>query len=79
MRPAAPLVLAILAGACRAEVDDLEGIFYDGDGRLVHCAVNLDSVESVSIALLVERLGMLSSDRVREICAAVEVAVACDK
>lgn len=35
-------MLAILA-ACRADASDLDGIFYDGDGRLVHCAVNLDS------------------------------------
>lgn len=40
-------------------------------------AVNLDSVESVSIAVLVERLGTLSAARLREICAALEVAVDC--
>jgi mRNA interferase MazF len=40
-------------------------------------AVNLDSVESVSIAVLVERLGVLSSDRMSDICAALEVAVDC--
>jgi mRNA interferase MazF len=40
-------------------------------------AVNLDSVESVSVAVLVERLGRLSDDRMRQICAALEVAVAC--
>jgi len=38
-------------------------------------AINLDSVESVSIAVLVERLGTLSSERMREVCAALEVAV----
>lgn len=41
-------------------------------------AVNLDSVESVSIAVLVERLGALSDDRMRDVCTALEVAVACD-
>lgn len=40
--------------------------------------VNLDSVESVSIGVLVERLGRLSDQRMREVCAALEVAVACD-
>jgi len=40
-------------------------------------AVNLDSVESVSIGVLVERLGRLSDDRMREICAALEIAVDC--
>ena len=41
-------------------------------------AANLDSVESVSIAVLVERLGRLSDERMRELCSALEVAVACD-
>jgi mRNA interferase MazF len=40
-------------------------------------AVNLDSVESVSVGVLVERLGRLSEDRMREICDALAVAVAC--
>ncbi len=40
-------------------------------------AVNLDSVESVSLAVLVDRLGSLSSQRMRELCAALEVAVDC--
>lgn len=40
-------------------------------------AVNLDSVESVSVAVLVDRLGRLADVRMREICAALEVAVAC--
>ena len=42
-----------------------------------HSAVNLDSVESVSIAGLVDRLGTLSAARMREVCAALEVAVDC--
>ena len=41
------------------------------------CAVNLDSVESASIGVLTERLGRLSDDRMRQICVALEVAVAC--
>jgi mRNA interferase MazF len=40
--------------------------------------VNLDSVESVSIAALVERLGRLGDDRMRQICSALEVAVGCE-
>ena len=39
--------------------------------------VNLDSVESVSVGTLVERLGRLGDDRMREICEALEVAVDC--
>jgi mRNA interferase MazF len=41
-------------------------------------AVNLDSVESVPVGTLVERLGRLSDRRMRQICAALEVAVACE-
>lgn len=40
-------------------------------------AVNLDSIESVSVGLLVERLGRLSDTRMREICAALSVATDC--
>ena len=40
-------------------------------------AVNLDSVESVSLAILVERLGRLSAARMREVCSALAVAVDC--
>lgn len=42
-------------------------------------AVNLDSVESVSISVLVERIGRLSDSRMDEICAALEVAVDCTR
>ena len=41
------------------------------------CAVNLDSVESVSVAVLVDRLGRLADDRMRQVCAAMSVAVDC--
>lgn len=40
-------------------------------------AVNLDSVESVSVSLLVMRLGRLADCRMHEICGALEVAVDC--
>ncbi|TDH49557.1 type II toxin-antitoxin system PemK/MazF family toxin [Mycobacterium talmoniae] len=40
-------------------------------------AVNLDSLESVSVAVLVSRLGRLADGRMRDICAALEVAVDC--
>jgi mRNA interferase MazF len=41
-------------------------------------AINLDSVESVSIRLLTDRLGRLSDHRMRQVCAALAVAVHCD-
>jgi mRNA interferase MazF len=40
-------------------------------------AVNLDLVESVSVAVLIDRLGRLADGRMREICAALAVAVDC--
>ena len=40
-------------------------------------AVNLDSVESVSVGVLVERIGRLADARMGEICAALAVAVDC--
>ena len=40
-------------------------------------AVNLDSVESVAVGVLVERLGRLSDQRMRQVCAALAVAVDC--
>lgn len=41
------------------------------------CVANLDSVENVSTAFLVERLGRLSSERMREMCGALAVATDC--
>lgn len=40
-------------------------------------AINLDSVESVSTGVLIDRLGRLSDDRMRQVCAALSVAVDC--
>lgn len=40
-------------------------------------AVNLDSVESVSLGVLMARIGRLSDTRMRQICSALEVAVEC--
>jgi mRNA interferase MazF len=39
--------------------------------------VNLDSIESVSVGVLVERLGRLSDERMRQICSALSVAFVC--
>jgi len=38
----------------------------------------LHSVESVALGLLVERLGRLSDERMRQVCTALAVAVACE-
>lgn len=41
-------------------------------------AVNLDSVESVSTAVMIERLGVLSGRRMQQVCAALAVATDCN-
>ncbi|HSV40543.1 MAG TPA: type II toxin-antitoxin system PemK/MazF family toxin [Nocardioidaceae bacterium] len=41
------------------------------------CVANLDGVESVSVGVLVERLGRVSDARLRELCAALGVATGC--
>jgi mRNA interferase MazF len=40
-------------------------------------AVNLDSVESVSLGVLVQRIGRLADVRMRDICSALAIAVDC--
>jgi len=40
-------------------------------------AVNLDSVESVDVSVLTERIGRLSDVRMRQVCEALAVAVDC--
>lgn len=42
-----------------------------------HCVVALDALESVSVGFLTERLGRLEEARMREVCAALAVAVGC--
>lgn len=41
------------------------------------CVVSLDAVEQASLSLLTDRIGRLSDDRMREVCAAIRVAVDC--
>ena len=42
------------------------------------CVLNLDTPEVVPLALLTERLGRLSDERLREVCRALAVATGCD-
>jgi len=41
------------------------------------CVINLDSLENVSLSLLVDHIGQLSQTRLHEVCDALEVAVDC--
>ncbi len=40
-------------------------------------AVNLDSIESVALGTLTQRMGRLSDQRMQQICSALNVAVDC--
>ena len=69
-----------LVAPCTTTIRDLpsEVLLEPGEDPVpLRSAVNLDSVESVSIAILVERLGRVAEDRMRQICGALAIAVAC--
>ncbi len=69
-----------LVAPCTTTIRGLasEVLLEPGDDPVpLRSAVNLDSIESVSIAILVQRLGRLAERRMREICAALAVAVDC--
>lgn len=77
---AIPRLRRTLIGPCTTTIRGLasEVVLEPGDDPVPQrCAVNLDSVESVSVAVLVKRLGRLSDERMRQICGALEVAVDC--
>jgi hypothetical protein len=40
----------LLLAACGRELDQLDGIFYDGEPRLVHCAANLDDSAGLGLS-----------------------------
>ena len=79
---AIPRLRRTLIGPCTTTIRGLPSevvLEPDDDPVPRRCAVNLDSVESVAVAVLVERLGRLADDRMRQICAALEVAVDCGR
>jgi peptidoglycan/xylan/chitin deacetylase (PgdA/CDA1 family) len=36
-------IAALALAACQQDIAEIDGVFYNGDGRLVHCAVDLDT------------------------------------
>lgn len=77
---AIPRLRRALVAPCTTTIRSLasEVLLEPGDDPVpLRSAVNLDSIESVSITILVERLGRLSGVRMREICDALAVAVDC--
>ena len=78
---AIPRLRRALVAPCTTNVRGLpsEVVLEPGDDPVPRrSAVNLDSVESVSVGVLVERVGRLSDDRIQEICAALAIAVDCN-
>jgi mRNA interferase MazF len=78
---AIPRLRRAIVGPCTTTIRGLPSevpLEPNDDPILQRSAVNLDSVEYVSVASLVERLGRLSDDRMRQVCAALAIAVDCD-
>lgn len=77
---AIPRLRRALIAPCTTTIRSLpsEVVLEPGDDPVPRrCAVNLDAVESVSVGVLVERIGRLADARMREICDALAVAVDC--
>ena len=75
-----PRLRRVIVAPCTTTIRKLAsevGLEPEDDPVPRRSAVNLDSVESVSVAMLVQRLGRLSDQRMREVCAALAVAVDC--
>lgn len=78
---AIPRLRRALVAPCTTTIRGLasEVVLEPGDDPVPRrSAVNLDSVESVSAGVLVERLGRLADARMRDVCRALAVAVACE-
>jgi len=77
---AIPRLGRALVAPCTTTIRGLasEVVLEPGDDPIpLPSAVNLDSVESVTLGSMTERMGRLSDDRMREICSALAVAVDC--
>jgi mRNA interferase MazF len=77
---AIPRLQRALIGPCTTTIRGIpsEVVLEPGEDPIPRTSVvNLDSVESVSLGVLVERVGRVSDERMRQICAALEVAVDC--
>jgi mRNA interferase MazF len=78
---AIPRLRRTLIGPCTTTIRGIpsEVLLEPGEDPVPRASVvNLDAVESVSLGTLVERLGRLSDHRMREVCKALEIALACE-
>jgi mRNA interferase MazF len=79
---AIPLMRRALVAPCTTIIRGLpsEVVLEAGDDPVPRrSAINLDSVESVSVSALVERLGRLGDERMGRVCSALAVAVDCGR
>lgn len=77
---AIPRLGRVLVAPCTTTIRGLpsEVVLEPGDDPIPRVsAVNLDSVESVSLGVLIDRLGTLSGVRMGQVCAALGVATDC--
>ena len=77
---AIPRLRRTLIAPCTTNIRGLpsEVVLEAGDDPVpLRSAVSLDSVESVAVATLTDRLGRLSDERMREVCSALSIAVDC--
>jgi mRNA interferase MazF len=77
---AIPRLRRALIAPCTTTIRGLasEVLLEPGEDPVIRkTAVNLDSIESVSVGVLIDRIGRLSDSRMQEICAALAVAVDC--
>lgn len=77
---AIPRLRRVIIAPCTTTLRGLpsEVVLEPGDDPIpLRSAVNLDSLESVSVGALTDRVGRLGDDRMREVCSALAVAVSC--
>ena len=77
---AIPRLRRALVAPCTTTIRGLpsEVLLEPGDDPVpLPSAVSLDSVESVSVAVLTDRIGSLSGQRMQDVCAALAVATDC--
>lgn len=78
---AIPRLGRVIVGPCTTHLRGLpsEVPLEPGDDPVPRpSAVNLDSLESVPVGLLTERIGRVGDVRMREVCAALAVALGCE-
>jgi mRNA interferase MazF len=78
---AIPRLRRTLIGPCTTTIRGIpsEVLLDPGEDPIPQASVvNLDSVESVSLGTLVQRLGRLSDERMNQICEALEIATGCE-